>query len=69
MYQESGTEPQVGEQFLKIALPADAWSLTTVIKTKKGVHRMSFDRWGRFYSQDDSIQHETSTLIQRSECH
>ena len=35
-----------GKQFLKIALPADAWSMTATIKTRKGVHRMTMDRWG-----------------------
>ena len=35
-----------GKQFLKIALPADAWSMAATIKTRKGVHRMTMDRWG-----------------------
>ena len=35
-----------GKQFLKIALPADAWSMAATIKTRKGVHRMTIDRWG-----------------------
>ena len=35
-----------GKQFLKIALPADAWSMAATIKTKKGVHKMTMDRWG-----------------------
>ena len=35
-----------GKQFLKIALPADAWSMTATVETKKGIHRMSLDRWG-----------------------
>ena len=37
---------QEGKQFLKIALPADAWSMTATVKTKKGVHKISLDRWG-----------------------
>ena len=36
---------QEGKQFLKIALPADAWSMTATVKTKKGVHKISLDRW------------------------
>ena len=35
-----------GKQFLKIALLADAWSMAATIKTRKGVHRMTMDRWG-----------------------
>ena len=35
-----------GKQFLKIALPADAWGMAATIKTRKGVHRMTMDRWG-----------------------
>ena len=35
-----------GKQFLKIALPADAWSMAATIKTRKGVHKMTMDRWG-----------------------
>ena len=35
-----------GKQFLKIALPADAWNMTATVKTKKGVHKMTMDRWG-----------------------
>ena len=35
-----------GKQFLKIALPADAWSMAATIKRRKGVHRMTMDRWG-----------------------
>ena len=34
-----------GKQFLKIALPADAWSMAATIKTRKGVHRMTMERW------------------------
>ena len=37
---------QEGKQFLKIALPADAWSMTATVKTKKGIHKMTMDRWG-----------------------
>ena len=37
---------QEGKQFLKIALPADAWSMTATVKTKQGVHKISLDRWG-----------------------
>ena len=37
---------QEGKQFLKIALPADAWSMTATVKTKKGVHKISLDRLG-----------------------
>ena len=36
---------QEGKQFLKIALPADAWSMTATVKTKKGIHKMTMDRW------------------------
>ena len=35
-----------GKQFLKIALPADAWGMAATIKTRKGVHKMTMDRWG-----------------------
>ena len=35
-----------GKQFLKIALPADAWGMAANIKTRKGVHKMTMDRWG-----------------------
>ena len=35
-----------GKQFLKIALPADALGLAATIKTRKGVHKMTMDRWG-----------------------
>ena len=27
-------------------MPEDAWSLKAVIKTSRGTHWMSFDRWG-----------------------
>ena len=37
---------QEGKQFLKIALPNDAWSMSATIKTKKGIHKVSLDRWG-----------------------
>ena len=37
---------QEGKQFLKIALPADAWSMTATVKTKKGIHKITMDRWG-----------------------
>ena len=37
---------QDGGQFLKIALPADAWAMTATVKTKKGIHKMTLDRWG-----------------------
>ena len=37
---------QEGKQFLKIALPADAWGMAATIKTRKGVHKMTMDRWG-----------------------
>ena len=30
-----------GKQFLKIALPADAWSMAATIKTRKGVHKLT----------------------------
>ena len=36
---------QEGRQFLKIALPADAWSMTATVKTKKGIHKVTLDRW------------------------
>ena len=35
-----------GKQFLKIALPADAWGMAATIKTRKGVHKLTMDRWG-----------------------
>ena len=35
-----------GKQFLKIALPADAWGMAANIKTRKGVHKLTMDRWG-----------------------
>ena len=35
-----------GKQFLKIAMPADALGMAATIKTKKGVHKMTMDRWG-----------------------
>ena len=35
-----------GKQVLKIALPADAWGMAATIKTRKGVHKMTMDRWG-----------------------
>ena len=35
-----------GKQFIKIALPADAWGMAATIKTRKGVHKMTMDRWG-----------------------
>ena len=37
---------QEGKQFLKIALPADVWGMAATIKTRKGVHKMTMDRWG-----------------------
>ena len=33
-------------QFLKITLPSDAWTMTATVKTKKGIHKMTLDRWG-----------------------
>ena len=35
-----------GKQFLKIALPSDAWGMTATVKTKKGIHKMTLNRWG-----------------------
>ena len=35
-----------GKEFLKIALPVDAWGMAATIKTRKGVHKMTMDRWG-----------------------
>ena len=35
-----------GDQYLKLSMPEDAWSLKAVIKTSRGTHWMSFDRWG-----------------------
>ena len=35
-----------GDQYLKLSMPEDAWSLKAVIKTSKGTHWMSFDQWG-----------------------
>ena len=31
-----------GKQFLKLTLPPDAWTISAVIKTEKGVHNVSF---------------------------
>ena len=51
---------QEGKQFLKIALPADAWSMTATVKTKKGIHKMTLDRW------EDSTHKMSNVTLQQS---
>ena len=54
-----------GKQFLKIALPADAWSMAATIKTRKGVHRMTMDRWGDSTHKMSAYNNSLSSLQQR----
>ena len=63
----------MGRQFLKLAMPMDAISMQTTVKTASGVHKMTIDRWGdttHKYDNYNSRRHPThkdSQAIRRYE--